>query len=94
LASLPQVPTLKEQGIPLQFATWTGLFAPAGTPAEIVARLSEETIKALRAPDVTDRLATLGFEVYGIPSDQFAQLFRADVVRMADVIKRSGMKAD
>ena len=94
LASLPQVPTLKEQGIGLQFATWVGLFAPSGTPREIVARLSEETVKALRTPDVTERLAALGFEVYGVPTEPFTSIVRADVARMAEVIKRSGMKAD
>ena len=94
LASLPHVPTLKEQGIPLHFATWAGLFAPSGTPREIVARLSEEAIKALRAPDVTDRLAALGFETYGIPTEQFSQIVRSDVARMAEVIRRSGMKAE
>jgi tripartite-type tricarboxylate transporter receptor subunit TctC len=94
LASLPHVPTLKEQGIPLDFATWAGLFAPSGTPREIVTRLSEEAIKALRAPDVIDRLAALGFEIYGIPTEQFTQIVRADVARMADVIKKSGMKAE
>ena len=94
LASLPHVPTLKEQGIALQFATWVGLFAPSGTPREIVARLSDETVKALRASDVADRLAALGFEIYGVPTVQFTQIVRSDVARMADVIKRSGMKAD
>jgi tripartite-type tricarboxylate transporter receptor subunit TctC len=94
LASLPHVPTLKEQGIPLHFATWAGLFAPSGTPREIVARLSEESIKALRAPDVTDRLAALGFEIYGIPTEQFTQIVRSDVARMAEVIRKSGMKAE
>ena len=94
LTSLPQIPTLKEQGIPLQFATWTGLFAPSGTPPEIVARLSEETVKALRAPDVTERLLSLGFEIYGIPTEPFTEIVRADVARMAEVIKKSGMRAD
>ncbi len=94
LASLPNVPTLKEQGIPLRFATWAGLFAPSGTPREIVARLSEEAVKALRAPEVIDRLAALGFEIYGIPTEQFTQIVRADVARMAEVIRKSGMKAD
>ena len=94
LASLPHVPTLKEQGIPLHFATWAGLFAPSGTPRGIVARLSEEAIKALRAPDVTDRLAALGFETYGIPTEEFTQILRSDVARMAEVIRKSGMKAE
>ena len=94
LASLPQVPTLKEQGIPLLFATWAGLFAPSGTPREIVTRLSEETIRALRAPDVVDRLGALGFEIYGVPTEQFTQILRADVARTADLVAKSGMKAE
>jgi tripartite-type tricarboxylate transporter receptor subunit TctC len=94
LASLPHVPTLKEQGISLRFATWAGLFAPSGTPHEIVARLSEEAVKALRAPDVTERLAALGFEIYGVPTEQFTQIVEADVARMAEIIKKSGMRAE
>jgi tripartite-type tricarboxylate transporter receptor subunit TctC len=94
LASLPQVPTLKEQGVPLQFATWAGLFAPSGTPREIVARLSDEVVKALRAPDVTDKLAAFGFEIYAVPTEQFTQIVKADVGRMAEVIRKTGMKAD
>ncbi|HUL64457.1 MAG TPA: tripartite tricarboxylate transporter substrate binding protein [Burkholderiaceae bacterium] len=94
LASLPQVPTLREQGVSLRFATWAGLFAPSGTPREIVAQLSEEIVKAVRAPDVTDKLMALGFEIYGVPTEQFTQIVRADVGRMAEVIRKSGMKAD
>ena len=94
LASLPHVPTLKEQGIPLRFATWAGLFAPSGTPREIVARLSEETVKAVRAPDVAERLAALGFEIYGVPTEPFTRIVEADVARMADVISKTGMRAE
>lgn len=94
LASLPQVPTLKEQGVALHFATWAGLFAPSGTPHEIVAQLSERVVTALRAPDITEKLAALGFEVYGVPTEQFAQIVKADVRRMAEVVRKSGMKLD
>lgn len=94
LALLPQVPTLKEQGVPLHFATWAGLFAPSGTPREIVARLSDEVVKALRTPDVTEKLAAFGFEVYGVPTEPFTQIVKADVRRMGDVIRKTGMKAD
>jgi tripartite-type tricarboxylate transporter receptor subunit TctC len=94
LTSLSQVPTLSEQGVPLRFATWVGLFAPSGTPHEIVARLSDEVVKALQASDVTDKLATLGFEIYGVPTEQFAQIVKADAARMAEVVKKSGMKAE
>lgn len=94
LASLPNVPTLKEQGISLRFATWAGLFAPAGTPREIVARLSEETVKAVRSADVAERLSALGFETYGVPAEAFARIVQADVTRMADVIAKSGIRAE
>jgi len=94
LASLPNVPTLKEQGIPLRFATWAGLFAPAGTPREIVARLSEETVKAVRSADVGERLSALGFETYGVPAEAFARIVQADVTRMADIIAKSGIRAE
>jgi tripartite-type tricarboxylate transporter receptor subunit TctC len=94
LASLPQVPTLKEQGISLQFATWVGLFAPSGTPHEVVARLSDEVLRALRSADVAEKLAALGFEIYGVPTEQFLQIVKADAARMAEVVRKSGMKAD
>jgi tripartite-type tricarboxylate transporter receptor subunit TctC len=94
LAALPNVPTLKEQGIPLRFATWAGLFAPAGTPREIVARLSEETVRAVRSADVGERLSALGFETYGVPAEAFARIVQADVTRMADIIAKSGIRAE
>ncbi len=94
LASLPHLLTLGEQGIPLRFATWAGLFAPAGTPREVVAQLSDETAKALHTPDVSAKLASLGFEVYAVPSELFTQILKADVARMAEVIRNAGMKPD
>ncbi len=94
LALLPNVPTLKEQGVSLHFATWAGLFAPSGTPSEIVTRLSDEVVKALRAPDLTEKLNALGFEIYGVPTAPFTQIVKADVARMAEVIRKTGMKAD
>jgi tripartite-type tricarboxylate transporter receptor subunit TctC len=94
LASLPGVPTLKEQGIALRFATWAGLFAPAGTPREIVARLSDEAVKALHSPEVAERLAALGFETYGVPAAGFARIVQADVARMAEVIAKSGIRPE
>jgi tripartite-type tricarboxylate transporter receptor subunit TctC len=94
LALLPAVPTIVEQGVPLRFATWAGLFAPAGTPPEIVAQLSGEAVKAVRAPDVAEKLAALGFEIYGVPAEPFSRIVRADVARMAEVIRTSGIKSN
>jgi tripartite-type tricarboxylate transporter receptor subunit TctC len=94
LASLPTVPTIKEQGVPLRFATWAGLFAPAGTPPDIVAHLSGEAVKAVRAPDVAAKLGALGFEIYGVPWEPFMQVVKADVARMAEVIRKSGIRPE
>ncbi|HEV7392444.1 MAG TPA: tripartite tricarboxylate transporter substrate-binding protein [Burkholderiales bacterium] len=94
LASLPTVPTIKEQGVPLRFATWAGLFAPAGTPPDIVAHLSTEAVKGVRASDVAAKLGALGFEIYGVPSEPFMQVVKADVARMAEVIRKSGIRPE
>src|SRR5580765_1730514 len=56
LPLLPGTPTFDEQGVPFHFMAWGGLFAPAGTPMQIVNRLNQESIKALRSPDIQERL--------------------------------------
>ena len=92
LPLLVDAPTLAEQGIPLRFATWGGLFAPAGTPPDIVRRLNQEVDNALASPDVRTKMDQLGFEVYGGSPEQFAEAVRSDVVRMAALIKRAGIE--
>jgi tripartite-type tricarboxylate transporter receptor subunit TctC len=94
LPLLSDVPTLKEQGVALRFATWAGLFAPAGTPPNTIAHLSNGAVKAVRAPDVTSKLASLGFEIYGVSAEPFTQIVKADVIRMAEVIRKFGMKPE
>jgi tripartite-type tricarboxylate transporter receptor subunit TctC len=76
LAVLPEISTVMEQGVSLQFATWAGLFAPAGTPPDIVAQLSGEAVKAVRAPDVAAKLTSLGFEIYGCRRNPSRRSFR------------------
>jgi tripartite-type tricarboxylate transporter receptor subunit TctC len=94
LALLPDVPTLKEEGIPLRFATWAGLFAPSGTPSEITNRINEEVLRALQMPDVRTKIAGFGFEIYGVPSEQFARIVQADLARFAELVRKSGIKAN
>lgn len=91
LALIGGTPTLAEQGIALTFEAWAGLFAPSGTPPEIVRRLNEETVKALRSADVTARIAGHGFESYGNTPQRFAETIKADYARMAQVIKAAGV---
>jgi tripartite-type tricarboxylate transporter receptor subunit TctC len=91
LALLPDAPTLTEQGIPFRFATWGGLFAPAGTPGEIVARLNQETLKALKSPDLQERMAAFGLEIRGSTPEAFAETVRSDFSSVAKALKDAGL---
>lgn len=92
-ALLPGVPTLAEAGMP-QFDrhTWFGMFAPAGTPPDIVARLQREIVAALQAPDLLERFATIGAEPVGSTPQQFVERIRSDAARWADVIRAANVK--
>jgi tripartite-type tricarboxylate transporter receptor subunit TctC len=91
LALLPDTPTLKEQGVGLEFVAWAGLLAPAGTPRDIVARLNQESVKALNTPEVKERLAGFGFETYGTTPERFSETIRTDLARIAKAIKDAGI---
>ncbi len=71
-----------------------GFLAPAGTAHEIVMKLHDEIVRALRLPDVKERLVGLGFEVAGNTPDEFAQWMRAERIKWAKVIKESGVRAE
>jgi tripartite-type tricarboxylate transporter receptor subunit TctC len=92
-AQLPDVPTLAEAGMP-QFDryTWFGMFAPAGTPPEIVARLQREIVVALQAPDLLERFAAVGAEPVGSTPQQFVERIRSDAARWAEVIRAANVK--
>jgi tripartite-type tricarboxylate transporter receptor subunit TctC len=92
LPLLADTPTLMEQGIPFRFSTWGGLFAPAGTPIGIIRRLNQETLVALNSADVQAKMAAFGFEIYGNSPEQFSDVVRADLARMAGLIKRAGIE--
>ncbi len=92
---LPDVPTLSEAGLP-QFDryTWFGMFAPAGTPREIVARLQTEAVAALKAPDLLKRFADVGAEPVGSTPEQFIERVRSDTAKWAEVIKAARVKVE
>jgi tripartite-type tricarboxylate transporter receptor subunit TctC len=93
-ASVPDLPTMAEQGFPGFDATaWFGLMAPAGTPAPIVAKIHAETAKILARAEVREKFATLGMEVIGNTPAQFAEVIKAEIPVWAKVIKASGAKA-
>ena len=91
----PEVPTLAESGLPgFEVGSWQGVFAPAGTPPEIVKRLNAEIVKALNMPDVRDKLSGLGAEIVADSPEEFSALVKAEVAKWADVVKKSGAKVD
>jgi len=94
LPLLPEVSTLAEQKVPLHIVAWAGLFAPARTPAEIVARLNQEVVKALKSPDVREAAAGFGFELYGNTPEQFAAAIKSDQARVSKVIRDAGIKPE
>lgn len=94
-SALPGVPTLTEVGVPgMEFGNWFGVFAPAGTPPEIVQRLNRELNAVIRAPDVVDRLEKAGAEPAGGTPEQFAKTYRDESENWKVVIQRANIKAD
>ncbi len=94
VAALPDVPTIGETLKGFGEAPWYALFAPAGTPAPIVAQLQAEVARALDQKDVADRLAAVGCEPFKGTSAQLSALVRADLVKWARVVKDTGATVD
>src|SRR5438132_1841972 len=96
VATLPDVPTAEEAGVPgYVVITWYGVFAPAGTPGAIVNRLHAEMVKAMQTPDVRAKLEGIGADgsVSRSP-EEFAALVRADTARYAKIVKDIGLRID
>ena len=95
-AALPDVPTIAEAGPVKGFdaSSWFGLFAPAGTPTEIVARINQETAKAFQSPAFKERLLSQGAIPGGQPPAEFAKFIAAETAKWAQVVKVSGAKVD
>jgi len=94
-AALPDVPTFQEGGMAgFDVSSWTGIFAPAKTPAAIVAKLQKELAFVLQTPFVKERYATLGIEPVGNSSQEFAAQVRDDLARWAGVVKSANVKIE
>jgi tripartite-type tricarboxylate transporter receptor subunit TctC len=93
-ASMPDVPAIAETLPGYSASTWYAILAPARTPANIVSRLNASFVKALRFPDVTEKLKTFDFEPVGSTPQQLAQFMRSEMTRWAKVVKDSGVKPD
>ncbi len=91
----PGVPTVASTGLPnFEALQWFGLFAPAGTPRDIVARVHAEAARALQQPDVQQKLQGLGMQIVGGNPDQFGAFIRAESAKWSKIVKDSGAKVD
>ncbi|MEH3085767.1 MAG: tripartite tricarboxylate transporter substrate binding protein [Xylophilus ampelinus] len=90
ISALPDVPTIGETLKGFGSTPWYGMFAPAGTPKAVVAKLQAGLARVLALPEVREKLATVGCEPFGSGSEQFAALVREDLPRWAKIVKDSG----
>jgi tripartite-type tricarboxylate transporter receptor subunit TctC len=94
-SAVPGVPTIAEAALPgYEASSWFGMFAPAGTPKEIVTRLNQILTKALATPEVRERLLSQGAEPVGNTPEQFADYVKAEIAKWEKVVKASGAKVD
>ena len=94
-ASLPQVPTLAESGIPgYAVDNWYGIAAPTGTPREVITRLNAELVKILAMPDVRERYANEGSETAPGTPEQFGEFIRDEVQKWGKVVREAKVKVD
>jgi tripartite-type tricarboxylate transporter receptor subunit TctC len=91
----PEVPTMAEAGLAgYDISSWQAMYAPGGTPKEIVARLHAETAKILRAPENAKKLQDLGLEPGGMAPEELTALMRSEIPRLGKVVRASGAKVD
>jgi tripartite-type tricarboxylate transporter receptor subunit TctC len=89
------VPTAPEAGFAdLVVTSWQAAAAPAKTPREVVARLNDAAVKALRSPDIRERMNQIGFDVVASTPEEFGQFMKAEVDRWTRVVQRGGITPD
>jgi len=93
--AVPELPTVAEAGLPgYSIILWYGLLVPGATPPEIVARLNTEVVKVLSEAEIRARLSSQGVDAAGSTPAAFAALIASDLKKYAELIKRSGAKAE
>jgi tripartite-type tricarboxylate transporter receptor subunit TctC len=93
--TLPDVPTIAEAGYPgLDGDGWVGILVPAGTPKGIVTLLNREIVKAIMQPDISERLAAIGFGQVASTPEEFAGLMRVESEKWKKVILAAGLKPE
>ena len=95
IEALPDVPTIAEAGVPgYESVQWFGMLVPAGTPRPVIERLHQEITRSLRAPDMKERLTSLGLNAVGSTPDAFGSYMKSETEKWAKVIKTMGIKPE
>ena len=91
----PNIPTIAESGLPgFEATSWFALYAPAGLPRDVQARINAETARVMALPDVKEKLATLGLDIATGTPEALSGFMQSETVKWAKVVKESGAKAD
>lgn len=93
-AAAPDVPTVAEAVPGFEATTWFAVFAPTGTPADVVTKVNAEIKRVFALPDVLDKLKTLGLEPWISSPDELARFQAAEITKWAKVVRESGARAD
>jgi tripartite-type tricarboxylate transporter receptor subunit TctC len=94
-ASVPDLPTVSEAGVPgFEAITWHGVVVPAATPAPLVERLNRDIVSALAQPDLRERLAALGAEVRAGTPREFADYIASEIPKWSKVVRESGARIE
>jgi tripartite-type tricarboxylate transporter receptor subunit TctC len=92
---VPDIPTIAESGLPgFETVAWFGLFAPAGTPRDIVVRIRDEVAKIVQQTEIRERITTLGGEPVGNSPEAFAAIVKSDIAKWKQVAKTANITAD
>jgi tripartite-type tricarboxylate transporter receptor subunit TctC len=89
---MPNLPTMKESGYPVEASYWFGLMAPAKTPPAVVAKLEKALADTLAMPDVRKKFADLGAILRPLNSTDFTAYVNAELVKWADIVKKTGLE--
>ena len=92
---LPDVPTMAEAGLKgFEAFGWSAMFAPAGTPREIVQKLSAESLRILNQPDIRERIVTLGFEYAPMNPEELTQFMKSEIAKWAQAVKLANIRLE
>jgi tripartite-type tricarboxylate transporter receptor subunit TctC len=92
--SMPEVPTVAESVPGYEMVLWIGMFAPAGTPREIAAKLNAEVVRIVKLPDIRQKLDGMGVEPLGNTPEQVSEWIRREIAKYGPVVRAANIKAE